>query len=148
MTNTNTLQSFRDKWEKNMNAFYAEALREGSDTQHWIIGRNGFGSLVELKNYLAATKRILDAGCGNGRVTALLRMLAPEHTEIVGIDLVGADVARENFKDISLTHFETRDLLGDLSGLGSFDFIYRQEVLHHTTDPERAFRNVSSLLAP
>lgn len=148
MANTNTPQSFRDKWEKNANAFYAETLREGSDTQRWIIGRNGFGSLVDFKYHLAATKRILDAGCGNGRVTALLRMLAPEHTEIVGIDLVGADVARENFKDIPLTHFETRDLLGDLSRLGKFDFIYCQEVLHHTTDPERAFRNVSSLLAP
>lgn len=148
MANTNTPQSFRDKWEKNTNAFYAETLREGSDTQRWIIERNGFGSLVDFKHHLAATKRILDAGCGNGRVTALLRILAPEHTEIVGIDLVGADVARENFKDIPLTHFETRDLLGDLCGLGKFDFIYCQEVLHHTTDPERAFRNVSSLLAP
>jgi SAM-dependent methyltransferase len=32
--------------------------------------------------------------------------------------------------------------------LGKFDFIYCQEVLHHTQDPENAFRNVASLLEP
>jgi SAM-dependent methyltransferase len=148
MAITNTAQSFRDKWEKNANAFFSETLREGSDTQRWIIERNGFVSFADFKDHLAGRKRILDAGCGNGRVTALLRMLAHEHAEIVGIDLVGADVARENFKDVPQTHFETRDLLGDLSELGKFDFIYCQEVLHHTTDPEQAFRNLCALLFP
>ncbi len=145
---TNTLQSFRDKWEKNTDAFYAETLREGSDTQRWILERNGFASLNDFSVHLAASKRILDAGCGNGRVTALLRTLAPEQAAVVGIDLVAADVARENFKDVPRTHFETRDLIGDLSGLGQFDFIYCQEVLHHTADPERGFRNLRGLLAP
>jgi SAM-dependent methyltransferase len=145
---TNTARSFRDKWEKNTNAFYAETLREGSDTQRWILERNGFANLTEFSAHLVKSKRILDAGCGNGRVTALLRILAPEQAEIVGIDLVAADVARENFKNVPLTQFETRDLIGDLSGLGQFDFIYCQEVLHHTADPERGFRNLRGLLAP
>lgn len=145
---TNTARSFRDKWEKNTDAFYAETLREGSDTQRWILERNGFASLSDFSAHLGGSKRILDAGCGNGRVTALLRTLAPEQAEVVGIDLVAADVARENFKDVPRTHFETRDLIGDLSGLGQFDFIYCQEVLHHTADPARGFRNLRELLAP
>jgi SAM-dependent methyltransferase len=103
MAITNALSSFRDKWEKNPDAFFAETLREGSETQRWIIERNGFGSLADFKDHLADRTRILDAGCGNGRVTALLRMSAPENVEIVGIDLVGAGVATENFKDIPLT---------------------------------------------
>jgi 2-polyprenyl-3-methyl-5-hydroxy-6-metoxy-1,4-benzoquinol methylase len=147
MAITNTAQIFGDKWEKNANAFYAETLREGSNTQRWIIGRDGFGSSADFKAHLADTKRILDAGCGNERVPALLSMLAPELAKIVGIDLVGTDVARENFKNIPKTHFETRDLLDDLSELGNFDFIYCQEVLHHVTGPERTFRNLCSLLA-
>ncbi len=144
----NTSRSFRDKWEKNTDAFYAETLREGSDTQRWILERNGFAGPRDLATHLAGKTRILDAGCGNGRVTALLRLLAPEQAEVVGIDLVAADVARENFKDVPNTHFETRDLIGDLSGLGQFDFIYCQEVLHHTADPVRGFRNLRDLLAP
>ncbi|AOG12647.1 MULTISPECIES: class I SAM-dependent methyltransferase [unclassified Agrobacterium] len=144
----NTARSFRDKWENNTDAFYAETLREGSDTQRWILERNGFSSADAFGAYLADRGRILDAGCGNGRVTALLKKLAPESAELVGIDLVGADVAREHFKDVERVRFDTRDLLGDLSGLGEFDFIYCQEVLHHTADPARAFHNLRTLLAP
>lgn len=144
---TNTSRSFRDKWEKNTDAFYADTLREGSDTQRWILKRNGFSSLSDFSAHLGGSKRILDAGCGNGRVTALLRTVAPEQAEVVGIDLVAADVARENFKDVPRTHFETRDLIGYLSGLGQFDFIYCQEVLHHTANPALGFRNLRQLLA-
>lgn len=144
----NTSRSFRDKWEKNSNAFYAETLKSGSDTQRWILERNGFASGSDFSAHLASRRRILDAGCGNGRVTALLRTLAHEEAEVVGIDLVAADVARENFKDVPHVRFETRDLVGDLSGLGQFDFIYCQEVLHHTADPVRSFNNLRGLLAP
>ncbi len=144
----NTSRSFRDKWVNNSNAFYAETLRDGSDTQRWILERNGFANGPDFSRYIADRRRILDAGCGNGRVTALLRMLAHEDAEIVGIDLVAADVARENFKDVKRVRFEARDLVGDLSGLGTFDFIYCQEVLHHTSDPVRSFNNLCGLLAP
>lgn len=144
----NTSRSFRDKWVNNSNAFYAETLRDGSDTQRWILERNGFASVDEFSRHLAGRRRILDAGCGNGRVTALLRTLAHEEAEIVGIDLVAADVARENFKGVERMRFETRDLVGDLSDLGQFDFIYCQEVLHHTADPVRSFNNLRGLLAP
>lgn len=78
-----TAVSFRDKWEKNSDAFWVETLREGSDTQRWILERNGFGSRDEFAVYLEDRKRILDAGCGNGRVTALLRSLAPKASELV-----------------------------------------------------------------
>jgi SAM-dependent methyltransferase len=144
---TNTQQSFRDKWERNAKAFFTDTLREGSATQRWILERNGFGCRQDLIDHLVGYRRILDAGCGNGRVTALLKQMASGNAEIVGIDLVGADVARENFTGVEHVKFETRDLLGDLSGLGLFDFIYCQEVLHHTSDPARAFGNLCELLA-
>lgn len=147
-TENNTERSFRDKWCENSDAFWAETLREGSDTQTWILERNGFGSREDFSFYLAGCKRILDAGCGNGRVTALLRSLAPKACEVCGIDLVAADVARENFSGVPNVRFEFRDLLGDLSGLGLFDFIYCQEVLHHTDNPAQAFLNLRNLLTP
>ena len=145
----NTERSFADKWSENPRGFFAETLREGSDTQTWILRRNGFESPAALRGYLADKRRVLDAGCGNGRVTALLRRLSsPDATEIVGIDLVAADIARRNLVGERNVRFEARDLLGDLSGLGKFDFIYSQEVLHHTNDPSRAFANLCRLLEP
>jgi SAM-dependent methyltransferase len=113
------------------------------------LGRNGFASAAELEGYLKDKRRVLDAGCGNGRVTALLRRYCPATTEIVGIDLVSADIARENLQVYGLANhitFFKRDLFGDLEDLGKFDFIYCQEVLHHTSHPEQALQNLAFLL--
>jgi SAM-dependent methyltransferase len=124
-------------------------LTEGHEINAWILKRNGFTSHADLKRYLEHKRRILDAGCGNGRVTALLRECSsPEHTQIVAIDLVAAEVARENLSGYRNIEVREGDLLGNLSSLGHFDFVYCQEVLHHTQDPEGAFRNVASLLEP
>jgi SAM-dependent methyltransferase len=145
-----TANTFKDKWERNKRLAFEETLKEGSDIFSWILQRNGFGSTGELIEYLRDKRRVLDAGCGNGRVTALLRRYCPATTEILGIDLVSPEIARENLEAYSLSHHVTffqRDLLGNLEDLGEFDFIYCQEVLHHLSDPERALRNLSSLLS-
>jgi len=147
---TNTADSFRDKWKQNKRLAFEETLREGSDIFSWILQRNGFETAEGMMEYLRDKRRVLDAGCGNGRVTGLLRRYSPVTTEIVAIDLVSSEIARENLEAFGLSHrvsFSQKDLLGDLSDLGKFDFIYCQEVLHHTSDPERAFRNLSSLLS-
>lgn len=145
---TNTAKSFSDKWHENPNAFFSETLREGSDTQRWILQRNGYASARDWAERLADCARVLDAGCGNGRVTALLRQLAPAQTEVVGIDLVAADVARQNFEGAPNMRFERRDLVQGVSGIGEFDYIYCQEVLHHTANPEQAFHNLCGILRP
>ncbi|MBL0192371.1 MAG: class I SAM-dependent methyltransferase [Saprospiraceae bacterium] len=35
---------------------------------------------------------MLDAGCGNGRVTALLRKFAPVEAVVTGIDLTASEI--------------------------------------------------------
>jgi SAM-dependent methyltransferase len=146
---TNTEKSFKDKWDNNPSLAFAATITEGSDIYRWVLERNGFADTNALKGFLAGKRRVLDAGCGNGRVTALLRRLSSaESTEVVGIDLVAADIARANLAHERNVRFEKRDLLGDLSGLGEFDFIYCQEVLHHTADPVKGFRNLCALLEP
>ena len=146
MTSTHT--TFRDKWRNNPDVAFEQTLREGSEIQRWILARNGFASLRALAAHLAGKASILDAGCGNGRVTALLAQNAAPQTRIVGIDFSSAPVARENLKGFPNVTVEERDLLADLAGLGQFDLIYCQEVLHHTADPARAFANLVGLLAP
>jgi len=141
-----TQQSFSDKWHKNRDLAFAETQREGSEMQSWILGRNGFHNLAALRTHLAGKSRVLDAGCGNGRVTALLRNAAPAAATVVGIDLVAAGVAQENLSGEPNMEFHTKDLLGDLGDLGTFDFIYCQEVLHHTADPRGAFLNLAGRL--
>jgi len=145
----NTKKSFSDKWGQNERLAFDETLREGSEIQSWILRRNGFASKAELVSHLRGQRRILDAGCGNGRVTALLReCTSPSTAEIVGIDLVAAQIAARNLAPYENVRVLSRDLLGQIEDLGRFDFIYCQEVLHHTSDPKRAFLNVSALLEP
>lgn len=138
----NTENSFRDKWEKNQDLAFENTLREGSEIQNWILNRNGWQTKNNLKKFLSDKKRILDAGCGNGRVTALLRELSDNVTPVVGIDLVAHLVAGNNLKKYTNIETYQADLLKDNSKFGKFDFIYCQEVLHHTKDPEQAFKNL------
>ena len=114
-----TFVSFRDKWENNTQLAFEETLREGSDIFEWILSRNGFKSPDELRAHLASKRRILDAGCGNGRVTALLHRYASVDAEVVGIDLTAAHVAQENLADKERITIFSKDLLGDLDDLGS-----------------------------
>jgi 2-polyprenyl-3-methyl-5-hydroxy-6-metoxy-1,4-benzoquinol methylase len=143
-----TQASFRDKWSNNANLAMAATLADNSEIQRWILTRNGFSGLDEFSAFLKSKRRILDAGCGNGRVTALLARHASPTVEIVGIDFSSASIARANLSDHRNVTIETCDLLGDLRGLGLFDYVYCQEVLHHTADPARAFANLAARLAP
>lgn len=145
--NEQTAKSFSEKWHNNRQLAFDETLREGSDILNWILSRNGLASTAELTSWLARRKRVLDAGCGNGRVTALLRRHAADETEVMGIDLTASHIAAENLAGAPNVHFEKRDLLEDLSDIGKFDLIYCQEVLHHTADPAGAFKNLAGSLA-
>ena len=144
---TNTARSFDDKWTQNPRLAFDETLREGSEVQQWILNRNGFATPSALRAFLANRGRILDAGCGNGRVTALLQRLAPASSRVTGIDLVAADVARENLAALPNVSVAPANLLGDLTHFGEFDFVYCQEVLHHTGDARGAFLNLAQRLA-
>ena len=144
----NTERSFRDKWEKNTDLAFDHTLSESSDIGRWILTRNGWDTHSGLERSLAGKKRILDGGCGNGRVTALLCAHRAAGAKVTGIDLVAAKVAEENLRGTADVEFRAKNLLGDLSDLGEFDFIYCQEVLHHTGDAETAFRNLAARLAP
>jgi SAM-dependent methyltransferase len=138
----NTARSFSDKWSNNPDLAFRQTLTEGSDIQNWILQRNGWNNLDDLKTFLSTKKSVLDAGCGNGRVTALLSSQSPASARIVGIDLTAAAIAQKNLSDLPAVTVLRKDLLEDNTDLGKFDFIYCQEVLHHTSDPERSFRNL------
>jgi SAM-dependent methyltransferase len=143
-----TNESFLQKWTIGAGAFLDTTLDENSDIFSWITNRNGFQATSEFSNWLSSRSRILDAGCGNGRITQLLRKYSPATTQILGIDFASHEIAQSNCGSMPNTSFMYADLMGDLSNLGQFDLIYCQEVLHHTVDPKRSFLNLVGLLEP
>jgi trans-aconitate methyltransferase len=142
-----TSRSFGDKWSRNPDIAVSQTFDPNSVFQKWIVERNGWGSAAELKERLKSRQRILDAGCGNGRMTGLLASIAL-HAGVVGIDQADLAPARENTKAFPNVSFQNANLRNSLSGLGAFDFIYCQEVLHHTGDAQASFDNLVGILAP
>lgn len=90
-------------------------------------------------------KKILDAGCGNGRFAYYA---AKYGAEVWAIDLGAAvEVARRNTKSRNV-HVVQADLHNPPFALESFDFIYSIGVLHHLPNPEAAFQNLIRFLKP
>lgn len=138
--------SFKAKWENNQESFYSDLLNQGSEITQWVLKRNGFTSFTDFKAYLDTKSSILDAGCGNGRVTNLMAGLTSK--PITGIDFSSYEVASRNLSSYSHVKVKQANLLEDLSHVGKFDFIYCQEVLHHTGDAHKSFKNLVNILLP
>lgn len=141
-----TADSFASKWNTFSDSFLETTVDPGSEIFNWIITRNGLNNVDDLASWLGNRTRILDAGCGNGRVTALLANHARKDSQILGIDLVGAEVAARNLVKYENVRTEQADLMQDLTRLGKFDLIYCQEVLHHTENPKLSFENLVNIL--
>lgn len=94
---------------------------------------------------------ILDAGCGNGRLTA---SVATFGAEIVGIDLSGgieraqAGKSRYAGERDHFVHFVQGNVMELPLASGSFDMIHSSGVLHHTPSTERAFASFLAAVRP
>ena len=144
-----TRYSFAEKWRAASN-YQVDGIESfDSDTLGWIIKRNGFDSLDSFGVYIRKFDSILDAGCGNGRILGLMAELARNETKLFGLDFSAADIARRNLGS-KVAEIHDADLTdkATLEEIGSVDFIYCQEVLHHTSDPQLAFQNLVNLLLP
>ena len=137
-----TRNSFRDKWENNQKLGYSDIMDESSEITSWVLNRNGWQNFASLSDFLNSKSQILDAGCGNGRITFLFSQLA-KNNSITGVD-INPEVAQSNLRSISNINIEYHNLLEPVPN--RYDFIYSQEVLHHTQNPRLAFGNLASAL--
>jgi SAM-dependent methyltransferase len=80
----------------------------------------------ELANMLPRGARVLDVGCGDGSIAALIEQQRPDLT------LTGIDVLVRPHTRIAVTAFDGATIpYGD----GEFDAVLFVDVLHHTPDP-------------
>ncbi len=93
--------------------------------------------------------RLLDIGCGAGR---MLEILGPYAEGAVGVDLSAAmlGVARAQLEQAGLRHVQLRQ--GDIYALpverDSIDLAVVHQVLHYLDNPVRALREAARALAP
>ncbi len=77
--------------------------------------------------------RLLDLGCGDGRLAALVLEARPSLTEVVAIDRSAAMLERaaERFRGDGRVVLRERDLADPLGPLGSFDVVVSGLAIHH-----------------
>jgi SAM-dependent methyltransferase len=94
---------------------------------------------------------LLDAGCGNGKLTA---SVAAYGAEVVGMDLsrsierAAQNAEANSGSDAPFIHFVQGNILEPPLRPGSFDHIHTSGVLHHTPDTWRAFDSFLPLGKP
>ena len=140
-----TVHGFQFQWEKR---------REGAFEQTTLYGKTEAEEEDQFYRYLGRDresirgKRVLDGGCGSGR---LVTMLARQGVDVVGVDLTSTVFAID--KQAQALGLDTLTLVrGDLRALplrdNTFDYVWSGGVIHHTGDTREALHNLTRALKP
>ncbi len=90
---------------------------------------------------------VLEGGCGKGRHSALVARWGAK--DVLAVDLGSAvDVAYANTREHPNVHVIQADLFHLPVRAGSVDAAFSVGVLHHTPDPQGAFRQLASRVRP
>lgn len=95
--------------------------------------------------------RVLDVGCGTGKVTSILHAMIQPGGEILGVDASEEriDYAKKQYGRPSGIDFRVLDFRAQLDDLGNFDLVWTRFVLEYFRKESPAIlRNLSACLKP
>ena len=110
----------------------------------------GEGELVE--HLPVQVDRVLDLGCGDGRLAALVLDARPQATEAIGLDSSAPmlDLARRRFADEPRARVVEHDLREPLPELGPLDVVVAGFSIHHLAHERKRslFEEIATILRP
>lgn len=125
-------ESFRYQWKH----VYKHAITSIEKNKREFLNTSG------ISPDWIRDKKVLDMGCGPGRLTFVL--------ESLGAKVVAVDFVKSCLDCIKERSSKIETLLADFNTIhfqrSSFDLIVCIGVLHHTASPEENFRKLASLL--
>jgi SAM-dependent methyltransferase len=141
-----TARAFGTQWDLQASGAYEETTiygeTEAMELQSFL---DRFG-IVDPRSLDG--KRILDIGCGSGRLTRNLALYAPG-AWVAGGDLSSAArIAHRRCRDLPNAFVAQMDLLVPPFEPDSFDLVYADGVLGHVPDLEQALASLDRLVRP
>jgi tRNA (cmo5U34)-methyltransferase len=109
------------------------------------------GEAVVLELLPATTKKILDIGCGDGRLMAVVKLGRPQATGVaVDFSPIMLEAAQRRFADAPDIEVVEHDLALPLPDLGRFDAIVSCFAIHHLGDARKQelYREIFGALEP
>lgn len=104
-----------------------------------------------IRHGLSDGMRVLDCGCGPGRLIELLKRRLP-NIQCVGVEIdpVLVETGKKYMEECALTDCSIQQGAAENPGVAqdSFDFIVTRLVIEHVPDPQKALRSLRSLLKP
>jgi len=135
-----------DKYVKNFSLEWNIHKTTQIDSVKYKESEKNFHERFGLPRSFWKGKKVLDVGVGVGRYA---KVALDADAEVCGIDLSYAvDVAKENLKNYDKISLCQADIFSLPFDDQSFDVIYSFGVLHHTPDPQNAFRSLLRYLKP
>jgi tRNA (cmo5U34)-methyltransferase len=123
-----------------------EYLRRADSIPHRVEGE---ATLLEFVP--AGARRILDLGCGGGRLLALVKSALPR-TEFVGLDFSPTmlEAARNLFAAESSVTIVAHDFENKLPVMGQFDSVISSFAIHHVSHQRKRslYQEIFEALAP
>src|SRR5262245_21843164 len=109
----------------------------------------GWGRTVLERLPLDGDERVLDAGCGSGRVTRLLLDRLPRGS-VVALDLSAQmlEEARRNLHDYTRVSFVRADRAEPLPVDGTVDAVFSNATFHWVNDHDALFENLAAVMRP
>jgi SAM-dependent methyltransferase len=128
---------------------YTQSFGHQWNQYNWLRDEDvtEFETILDRKIEAYHGLRILDAGCGGGRIA---RHVAAKSRLYVGVDYsIACERAQELCRHIPQAHFIQADILNlPLRPEPSFDFVFSHGVLHHTPSTRLAFDSIARLIRP
>lgn len=132
----NYVDTFSYEWNKHKQS-QLDSASGLNRAEEMFFERTGF-TREELKG-----KLILDAGCGIGRFTEIVKKYGGN---VVGVDLsYSVEAAKKNVFDAMIIQADIHNLPFKPE---SFDFVFSLGVIHHTSDTRKAFDCLARLVKP
>lgn len=138
-----TEDAFSAKWRIYHNSYHKKNWFEFQ--KNWFLERFDWKTSENLNKFLKTKKNILDAGTGLGNSARFLSG-NPDSTVFALDASESIDFAYKKYGSIKNVHFLQADLRKLPFRKGFFDYVYSDQVLHHTKNTETSFKYLTKFL--